>query len=218
MWTQREFYELLTCSGTEVSNLIFPKDEVACVSWRYSEDNVAAGKYIDLAVAVYVTIQSRLKLYEYLSKLGQSVPYRGTDSVIFVQKDNDPQNSKHGIIGVTSLMSWRSTDLAPSLKSLCRVALKTMFSVFCLSTGKHATKCKVKGITLNYENSKVVNFTALRNLILEDAPPVHVHNPQKIKRKQVGVVVPEPETKEYKIVFKNRRLMDDFDSVPYGNE
>jgi len=41
------------------------------------------------------------------------------------------------------------------------------FSVFCPSTGKSATKCKVYGITLNYENSKVVNFTTLRNVNLE---------------------------------------------------
>jgi len=31
-------------------------------------------------------------------------------------------------------------------------------------------------MTLNYENSKVVNFTSLKD-ILEEAPPVHVHNP-----------------------------------------
>jgi len=81
--------------------------------------------------------------------------------------------------------------------------------------GKRTTKCKVKGITLNYENSKVVNFTALRDMILEDAPPVHVHNP-KIKRKHGDIVVSEPETKEYKVVFKKRRLMDSSDSLPYG--
>ena len=55
-------------------------------------------------------------------------------------------------------------------------------------------------------------------MILENAPPEHVHNPEKIKRKHVAVVVWEPETKEYKFVFKERRLMDDFDSVPYGYE
>ena len=33
---------------------------------------------------------TRLKLYEYLSKLGQSVLYCDTDRVIFSQKDNDP--------------------------------------------------------------------------------------------------------------------------------
>jgi hypothetical protein len=93
---------------------------------------------------------------------------------------------------------------------------KYEFSVFCPSTGKRTTKCKVKGITLNYENSKVVNFTTLSDMILKDTASVHVHNPNMIKRKHFGVVVSEPETKEYKVVFKKRRLMDNFDSLPYG--
>jgi len=68
------------------------------------------------------------------------------------------------------------------VENLCRVVQKTMhFRYFAPSTGKRATKCKVKGITLNYENSKVVNFTTLRDMILENAPAVQVHNPRKIK-------------------------------------
>jgi len=74
----------------------------------------------------------------------------------------------------------------------------------------------VKGIDLNYGNSKVVNFTTLRDMMLENTPPVHVHNPRKIKRKHVGIVLSEPETKQYKVVFKKRQLMDIFDSLPYG--
>ena len=89
--------------------------------------------------------------------------------------------------------------------------------VFCPATGKRTSKCKVKGITLNYNNSKVVNFTSLRNMILEGDTPLHVHNPKKIKRKHCGVVVSEQETKEYKVVFKKRRLMHNFDSLPYGH-
>jgi hypothetical protein len=53
-------------------------------------------------------------------------------------------------------------------------------------------------------------------VILEDDSPVHVHNPKKIKRKHGGVVVSEPETKEYKVVFKKRRLMAKVDSFPYA--
>ena len=56
-----------------------------------------------------------------------------------------------------------------------------VFSVFCHSTGKRTSKGKVKGITSNYVNSKLVNFTTLRDMTLEDASPVHVHNPKKIK-------------------------------------
>ena len=93
---------------------------------------------------------------------------------------------------------------------------KYAFSVFSPSTGKRTTKCKVKGITLNYINSKVVNFTSLRNMILENNTPLHVHNPRKMNRKHGGIIVSEPDKKEYKVVFKKGRLMYDFDYFPYG--
>jgi len=64
MWTQNQnktqttivnsekvFYELLTCPGTEVTNLIFPNIEVAWVSWKYSEDNVTVWKNVNVTVA-----------------------------------------------------------------------------------------------------------------------------------------------------------------------
>jgi hypothetical protein len=90
------------------------------------------------------------------------------------------------------------------------------FSVFCPSSGKRTSKYKVQGITLNYEKSNVINFTSFRNMILEDNTPLHVNNPKTIKRKLCGVVVSEPEMKEYKVVFKKRRLTNNFDSFPYG--
>ena len=64
----KEFYELLTSRGTEVTNLIFPNDYVVWVSWKYTEDNIAAGKNVNEAVAAYVTNEAGLKLYKYLSK------------------------------------------------------------------------------------------------------------------------------------------------------
>jgi len=84
--SEKEFNELLTSPGTDVKNLIFPNEEVAWVSWKYSDENVASGKNVNVAVAAYVTTQARLKLYEYLSKLGKSVLYCDTNSLIYVQK------------------------------------------------------------------------------------------------------------------------------------
>jgi hypothetical protein len=82
--SEKEFYELLTSTGTEVQALIFPNNDVAWVSWKYSEDNVAPGKKVNVAVAAYVTTEARLKLYEYLREFGSSVLYCDTDSSIFV--------------------------------------------------------------------------------------------------------------------------------------
>jgi len=53
-------------------------------------------------------------------------------------------------------------------------------------------------------------------VILEDASAVHVYNSKKIKRKHGDIVVSELENKEYKVVFKKRRIMDNFHYLPYG--
>jgi len=62
--SEKWFYELLTCPNSEVTNLIFPNDDMACVSWKYSEVIVAVWKNVNVAVAAYVTTLARLKLYE----------------------------------------------------------------------------------------------------------------------------------------------------------
>ena len=137
---------------------------------------------------------SRLKLYEYLRELCESVFYCDTDSVIYIQNVNEPKRVKTGEYLDELADELEEYGAGSYVEELVSSGPKiSAFSVFCPATGKRATKCKVKGITLNYENSKVVNFTSLRRMILEDNTPVHVHNPKKIKRKHGGVVVSEPE-------------------------
>jgi hypothetical protein len=65
------------------------------ISWRYSEDNVAAGKHVNVATAAYVRTQARLKLYEYLREL-ESVLYCLTHSVIYIQKVNESPKVETG--------------------------------------------------------------------------------------------------------------------------
>jgi hypothetical protein len=168
---RQEFYELLTSPGTDVRNLIFPNENVAWVSWKCSEDNVAAGKYVNVAVADYVTTQARLKLYGYLSKLGRSVLYCDIDSVIYVQKVGKPPKVVTGDYLGDLTNDLKEFGSGPFIQEFVSGGPKNYaFSVFCPSTGKRTNKCKIKGITLNYKNSKVVNFTSLRNMILENAP------------------------------------------------
>jgi len=80
------------------------------------------------------------------------------------------------------------------------------FLYFSLRQENLLTKCKVKGITLNYENSKVVNFTCLRNMILEDDTPLHAHNPRNIKWRHGGVVVSEPEEMDTRLSLRSAGL------------
>ena len=83
------------------------------------------------------------------------------------------------------------------------------------------TVCKVRGITLNYHASKLVNFEVMKAMILgHDESVVNVHKEHKIKRKWraggVVVLVTEPENKRYRISFFKRRRIYDHSSVPLG--
>lgn len=49
--TEKEFYELITSPGTEVTNLVFPNDDVAYISWRYSEKDVGTRGNVNVNVA-----------------------------------------------------------------------------------------------------------------------------------------------------------------------
>ena len=152
-----------------------------------------------------------------MSKLGVSVLYCDTDSVIYIQNKDVLPNVETGYYLGDLTDELEEFGSGSYIEEFVSGGPKNFsFSVFSPTTGKRTTRCNVKGITLNYDNSRVVNFTYLRNMILEDNSPLYVHNPRKIKRKHGGVVVSEPERKEYKVVFKKRRLLNDFDSFPYG--
>jgi hypothetical protein len=137
--------------------------------YRGKRENVKPGKNVNVVVAAYVTPQARLKLYEYLEVLDRSVIYCDTASVIYVQKPGEPEKVHTGdYLG----------DLTDELEEFGPGSYITefesggpknyAFSVFCPSTNTHTTKCKAKGINLNYNSSKVINFDSLRNMILKD--------------------------------------------------
>ena len=84
----------------------------------------------------------------------------------------------------------------------------------------------MRGTTLNYNTSKLVNFERIKDMILrsedESSPVINVHTEKKIKRKRkvagggLVSIVTEPEDKIYRISFFKRRRLDDHTSVPFG--
>jgi len=133
----KELYELLTSPGTEVTKLIFPNDDVVWLSWQHSEDNIAARKNVNVAVAAYVTTQARLKHYEYLNELGESVLYCDTVSFIFIQKVDEPPKVKTGNYLVHLTDDLEEFESGTFIQELVSGGPKNyVFSVFCPSTGK----------------------------------------------------------------------------------
>ena len=86
------------------------------------------------------------------------------------------------------------------------------------------TVCKVRGITMNYNESQPVNFDTIEDLVLNRPAnsTVTVHTSKKFKRKrgegEYVSIVKIPEDKIYSISFFKRRHRDFNTSFPYGNK
>lgn len=215
-----KLFDFLSTPGIEVTNLIFPNDEMVWVSWKCMQEEERINNSVSIAIAAYVTTGARLKLYSYLKDIQTSVLYCDTDSIIYVERDTDtftvPLGDNLGDLTNEVLDYGPNAYINEFVSGGCK---NYAYSILDPDTGKISTVCKVRGISLNFENSKKINFESIKNEILKETDSgerIKVFNPKAIKRKRVAVVVSEPETKTYNIVFNKRRRVDNYDSIPYG--
>lgn len=90
---------------------------------------------------------------------------------------------------------------------------------YAYKTEKEETCCKVRGFTLNFKNSQLINFESIKSLVcsMDHDAMISIENPSKIVREaKRRKVVNKPEKKLYRIVYDKRILKDDFSTIPYG--
>jgi len=82
----------------------------------------------------------------------------------------------------------------------------------------------VRGITLNYSASQLVNFEKIKAMILgrDEKETITVHTQRKSKRKRGKDgdgrvnIISEPEDKTLRVSFFKRRRLNDNSSVPFA--
>ncbi|KAK4874279.1 hypothetical protein RN001_013639 [Aquatica leii] len=213
----REFFKLLTDPDVEVQSLIPVDDEVIILSWNRRDDSVKPLKTVNVAIAAYTTAFARLELYKYLENLGRNVLYYDTDSIIFIHKEGDWKPASGEFLGMMKdeLEEYGSGSYIDEFVS--GGPKNYSFKIYTPTTDTYNTVCKVKGITLNYKNSKVINFEKIREMVCENGATVHVNTDRKIVRTPVYEVISKPEQKRYSLEYnKRRRLPDCYDTLPYG--
>ena len=161
-----------------------------------------------------------MHLYKYLDKLQERAIYCDTDSVLFVQP-----SAESPLVETGDNLGDMTSELKPSqyIEEFVSGGPKNyVYKVVDTSTGEKKHVCKVRGITLNYNALRLVNFDVIRDMILRgEERTVTVHSDHKIKRKRksgggIVSIVTEPEDKIYRISFFKRRRLNDETSLPFG--
>lgn len=212
-------YELLANPSVEVQRIIPAGEQMLYVTWMQKEEALDLLRTVNVVIAAYTTAQARLRLYDFLEPLGRRVLYYDTDSIIYLHSPGQYEPPIGNFLGdlTDELVCYGSDSYI--IEFVCGGPKNYAYKVYTPSTNTINEVCKVKGFTLNYANSRIINFHAMKNLILNNnnntlVKPVIVSN--NIRCTLDHSVNTKKETKTFSINFMKRRLVDGVNSVPYG--
>lgn len=142
--------------------------------------------------------------------------YTILDSIIYVSRENEADIPTGVYLGemVNELEAYGEDAY---ITEFCSGGAKNYaFEVLSPSTGTLSRECKIKGITLNYEACKYVNFEVIRKMVLESTEIESVKVPlMQFRRSRKFEVQMLQQEKTYRIVNTKRKFKD-HTSLPYG--
>lgn len=129
--------------------------------YTYNEDFLEPSSRTNVAIAAYTTAQARLKPYSYLKPLGEWVLYCDRDSIVFSTSPGQWEPPLRDYFGAL-------TDEAPQnaiTAFATRGPKNYVYTLLKLTKKGRKSICKVRGITLNFENSPVINFNTVKDVV-----------------------------------------------------
>ena len=159
-----------------------------------------------------------------MNKLGKRVLYHDTDSIIFTVNDkfdyvpelgdylgqltNELSCKELGYVGCTD-GHWITEFVSCGPKNYS----------FRLNSGQ--IFCKVRGFSLNYRNSQIVNFESMKDTLYswkkkENAELVTVTTEICKHKFENPMVYSRQVAKKYNVVYNKRRVLDNLTTLPYG--
>jgi hypothetical protein len=183
------------------------------------DEKVPNRRHTNEVIGAFVTAGTKIHLHKYLDRLKQKEIYCDRDSVIFIQPDDQP-----ALVETGDCLGAMISELKPVLhieEFVSGGPKNYVYRTVKTATGQRNTVCKVRGITLNYSASRLVNFDVMRDIILRvvESDGIMINTEHKFKSKRARGridIITEPEDKMYRVSFFKRRNLDGNTSVPFG--
>lgn len=154
----------------------------------------------NVGLAGFVTSQARLRLYKELYKLGDRAIYCDTDSIVYEHDDN-----KYNVEITDVLGGWELETSSPIIEF---IGFAPKSYAYRCADGEISEKCK--GVTLNYNNKKTVNFDSLRELVYGNKNTLETKKMEFIKNKKEGTITTKYVVKEINFERpKFKRIIND---------
>ncbi|CAG2243698.1 unnamed protein product [Mytilus edulis] len=137
-----------------VENFHIVSNDTIQLEWTQNSKFPPVDAKTNIFIAIFTTMWARLKLYEVLDMLDDRVLYTDTDSCIYVSQKGKPEPSLGNYLG--ELTSEIPADEGHIVEFVSGGPKNYAYRTLKTET------CKVKGFTLNFTNSNIVNFNAVK--------------------------------------------------------
>ena len=193
------------------SHFLYYYDDMVEMTYNMKDQFIDNSKDTNIFIAAFTTSHARMQLYKILDKLGDKVLGFDTDSCWYIEKENDPRIETGDSLG----------DLTDELgghhiEKWCGTGPKSYS--YCTSNGKMV--CKVKGFTLNHENSQYINQQTMRQIIEGQKKRITTVNEKMIFRNnQTKQIENRYQEKDFRLCYDKRvmkKTESGIDTVPYG--
>jgi hypothetical protein len=172
-----EFFQVLSDPMKQPHNFHILTNDTIQLEWTYKKQCQPEDNKTNIYLATFTTCWARLKLHSVLEPLNRRVLYYDTDSVIYVSKPVEYDPPLGDYLGKLTDELDRGEHIVKFVSGGPKnYAYRT-------NTGKET--CKVRGFTLNYTNSKLINFNSVRTLVTD--PKVHLPSQSTIQTKSVEI-------------------------------
>lgn len=213
VYNQAEFIGHLLDQRKNVEDFYIVNEGTCVITYSMKDDFVQDCPTSNVVIATFTTCWARLRLLDVLHQVGERCLYFDTDSIIFIEKKDDQNQSP------VELGDYLG-DLTNELKGGSHITefIGAGPKNYAYRENNGRETCKVRGFTLNHENAQLINFNSVKNLML--------HNPKKTisllpqsritRDKRAMTINNRMEERNYGLVYTKRRLLPSFCTLPFG--
>nr|XP_015840028.1 PREDICTED: uncharacterized protein LOC103315075 isoform X1 [Tribolium castaneum] len=217
----KDLFALLTNPSTIVNNIDIINQDILLASTEKVKEDVIAQGNTNVVIAAYTTALARLELYKYLQKLDRRVLYFDTDSVIFTHKPGEWLPPVGDFLGDLTDEMIDYGEGSHITEFVSGGPKNYGYKFWSVTDNCYKSVCKVKGLTLHYTNSQLVNFDVIKSMICDETNDTNQQVElvdRLIVRDVFYNVLSKNLSKKYRINYTKRRRLDDnnYDTLPYG--
>lgn len=182
---------------------------------RNKDKDITPKETVSVPIAVYTTAQARLKLYEYLEKLGKRALYYDTDSCFYVTENDDEVIPTGNFLGdmTDELIDYGEGSY---IREFVTIGPKRYSYIVVKPDKTEKIVTKISGVQLNSSNEDKFSHENVKKLAEGRIKEIE-HTSDEIRRTPQHDVITKSVTKRFKVNrIRKRMFTQDDESYPYG--